>query len=154
MLTFGVVVLGVTDRQRAEDFWCAALGYQVREEPFGGWARVLAPPAGQAGAMIALQTSRTPAADYPRLHFDLHVTGTDEQEAEARRLVCLGGRLAARGPAFHRLARPVHVRRLVPRGLPSVDRDHGPGDERGLLRAQPEHHLRHLGRAAGPPHRR
>ena len=31
MLTFGVVVLGVTDRQRAEEFWCAALGYQVSE---------------------------------------------------------------------------------------------------------------------------
>ena len=23
MLTFGVVVLGVTDRRRAEEFWCA-----------------------------------------------------------------------------------------------------------------------------------
>ncbi len=30
MLTFGVVVLGVTDRQRAEDCWCAALGYRRR----------------------------------------------------------------------------------------------------------------------------
>ncbi len=38
MLTFGVVVLGVTDRRRAEEFWCAALGYQVHEGRFGGWA--------------------------------------------------------------------------------------------------------------------
>ena len=30
MLAFGVVVLGVTDRARAEEFWCAALGYRVR----------------------------------------------------------------------------------------------------------------------------
>ena len=44
MLRFGVVVLGVTDRPRAEEFWSAALGYQVREGPFGGWARVLASP--------------------------------------------------------------------------------------------------------------
>ncbi len=29
MLTFGVVVLGISDRRRAEEFWCAALGYQV-----------------------------------------------------------------------------------------------------------------------------
>jgi len=90
MLTFGVVVLGVTDRRRAEEFWCAALGYQVREGPFGGWARVLTPPPGGAGAVIALQTSRTPVEDHPRLHFDLHVTGVTEQEAEADRLVSLG----------------------------------------------------------------
>jgi hypothetical protein len=29
MLTFGVVFLGVTDRRRAEGFWCAALGYEA-----------------------------------------------------------------------------------------------------------------------------
>ena len=89
MLTFGVVVLGVTDRRRAEEFWCAALGYRVHEGPFGGWARVLTPPDG-TGAVIALQTSRTPPEAYPRLHFDLHVTGVAEQEAEAERLVSLG----------------------------------------------------------------
>jgi catechol 2,3-dioxygenase-like lactoylglutathione lyase family enzyme len=92
MLTFGVVVLGVTDRQRAEEFWCAALGYQVSEGPFGGWASVLTPPPGGTGAVIALQTSRTLPEDYPRLHFDLHVTGMDEQAAEADRLVSLGAR--------------------------------------------------------------
>jgi catechol 2,3-dioxygenase-like lactoylglutathione lyase family enzyme len=91
MLTFGVVVLGVTDRQRAAEFWSAALGYQVRERPFGGWARVLTPPGG-TGAVIALQTSRTPPEDHPRLHLDLHVTGVEEQEAEADRLVSLGAR--------------------------------------------------------------
>ena len=89
MLTFGVVVLGVTDRQRAIDFWCAALGYQVREDGFGGWAMVLAPPGG-AGTNIALQLSETPPEDYPRLHFDLHVASLAEQEAEADRLISLG----------------------------------------------------------------
>ena len=57
MLTFGVVVLGVTDRQRAIEFWRAALGYQVREDGFGGWATVLVPPGG-TGTMIALQRAR------------------------------------------------------------------------------------------------
>jgi hypothetical protein len=92
MLTFGVVVLGVSDRQRAEEFWSAALGYQAHEGPFGGWARVLSPPPGGVGAVIALQMSRTRPEDYPRLHFDLHVTGVDEQQAEAERLVSLGAR--------------------------------------------------------------
>lgn len=90
MLTFGVVVLGVTDRQRAEQFWSAALGYQARDRPLGGWARVLTPPPGRAGPVLALQTSRTVPQDYPRLHFDLHVNGTAEQQAEAARLVSLG----------------------------------------------------------------
>ena len=89
MLTFGVVVLGVTDRQRAEEFWCAALGYRVREDEFGGWAKVLGPPDG-AGTMIALQLSEMPPENYPRLHFDLHVADAAGQRAEADRLVSLG----------------------------------------------------------------
>jgi catechol 2,3-dioxygenase-like lactoylglutathione lyase family enzyme len=89
MLTFGVAVLGVTDRRRAEEFWSSALGYEVREGPFGGWARVLAPLDG-TGPVIALQLSDERPEDQPRLHFDLHVTGVPEQEAEAERLVSLG----------------------------------------------------------------
>ena len=89
MLKFGVVVLGVTDVRRAQEFWCGALGYQVREDGFGGWAKVLTPPDG-AGTSIALQTSQTPPQDHPRLHLDLHVADAAEQEAEAARLVSLG----------------------------------------------------------------
>jgi len=89
MLRFGVLVLGVTDRPRAEAFWCAALGYQVRVGGFGGWARVLEPPGG-TGTMIALQLSETPPENYPRYHLDLHVADAAEQEAEADRLVSLG----------------------------------------------------------------
>jgi catechol 2,3-dioxygenase-like lactoylglutathione lyase family enzyme len=91
MLTFGVVVLGVTDRRRAQEFWRAALGYQVRDDGFGGWAKVLVPPGG-TGTMIALQISKTSPGDYPRLHFDLHVASAAEQQAEANRLVSLGAR--------------------------------------------------------------
>ena len=40
MLSFGVVVLGVTDVRRAGEFWRAALGYELREDGFGGWAKV------------------------------------------------------------------------------------------------------------------
>jgi catechol 2,3-dioxygenase-like lactoylglutathione lyase family enzyme len=91
VLTFGVVALGVTDVQRAAAFWSAALGYTLREDGFGGWARVLVAP-GDAGMAIALQLSQTPPEARPRMHFDLHVADVSEQEAEAARLVSLGAR--------------------------------------------------------------
>jgi catechol 2,3-dioxygenase-like lactoylglutathione lyase family enzyme len=91
VLTFGVVALGVTDVQRAAAFWSAALGYTLREDGFGGWARVLVPP-GEAGTAIALQASESPPQARPRLHFDLHVADFSEQETEAARLVSLGAR--------------------------------------------------------------
>jgi catechol 2,3-dioxygenase-like lactoylglutathione lyase family enzyme len=89
MLSFGVVVLGVTDVPRAAEFWSAALGYELREDGFGGWATVLVPPGG-SGTAIALQRSQTPPEDHPRLHLDLHVADAAEQESEAARLVSLG----------------------------------------------------------------
>ena len=88
MLTIGVVALGVSDVPRATAFWCAALGYEVRNN-FGGWTTVLTPPDG-SGTKIALQRSETPPPDHPRLHLDLHVGSPAEQEAEAARLVSLG----------------------------------------------------------------
>src|SRR5436309_16130140 len=91
MLTFGVVVLGVTDRARARTFSCGALGYQVGDDGFAGWPRLLVPPGG-TGALIALQVSETPPDDYPRHHLDLHVASAAEQEAEADGLVSLGAR--------------------------------------------------------------
>ena len=91
MLAFGVVVLGVSDVQRAVAFWSAALGYKLHDDGFAGWANVLVPP-NEAGTAIALQRSQTPPQDHPRLHLDLHVTGADEQETEAARLVSLGAR--------------------------------------------------------------
>jgi catechol 2,3-dioxygenase-like lactoylglutathione lyase family enzyme len=91
VLNFGVVALGVTDVQRAAEFWSAALGYTLREDGFGGWAKVLVPP-GESGTGIALQLSRTQPQDHPRLHFDLHAADVSEQEAEATRLISLGAR--------------------------------------------------------------
>jgi hypothetical protein len=82
MLTSGVVVLGVTDRQRAGQFWSAAPDIRP------GTGRPAAGPGcwprrrGQAGSVLALQTSRTDPQDYPRLLFGLHVNGTTGQEAE------------------------------------------------------------------------
>lgn len=89
VLSIGLVALGVTDVRRAAEFWCQALGYQLREDGFGGWAMVLTPPGG-SGTKIALQRSQTPPQAHPRLHLDLHVAGAAEQAAEAERLVLLG----------------------------------------------------------------
>jgi catechol 2,3-dioxygenase-like lactoylglutathione lyase family enzyme len=91
MLAFGIVALGVSDVDRAAEFWSAALGYALREDGFGGWAKVLMPPDGD-GLPIALQASETPAEEHPRIHFDLHVADVAEQEAETVRLVSLGAR--------------------------------------------------------------
>jgi catechol 2,3-dioxygenase-like lactoylglutathione lyase family enzyme len=90
VLSLGVVALGVTDAERAAEFWGAALGYLLRTDGFGGWARVLCPPEGVAGVAVALQNSVTPAPEHPRIHLDLHVHGLDEQGAEVERLVGLG----------------------------------------------------------------
>jgi catechol 2,3-dioxygenase-like lactoylglutathione lyase family enzyme len=91
MVQLGVVVLGVADVQRAAGFWCAALGYQVRSDGFGGWATVLTASDG-SGCPVALQRSETPPQDHPRLHLDLHVADAAEQAAEVARLVSLGAR--------------------------------------------------------------
>jgi catechol 2,3-dioxygenase-like lactoylglutathione lyase family enzyme len=85
----GAVVLGVTDIQRAAEFWSAALDYRLRTDGVGGFANTLGPRDG-AGTVIALQVSETPLPDHPRMHLDLYVANADEQTAEADRLVSLG----------------------------------------------------------------
>jgi catechol 2,3-dioxygenase-like lactoylglutathione lyase family enzyme len=89
VLSIGVVALGVSDVERAKQFWCDALGYDVRTDGFGGWSTVLIPPDG-SGTKIALQTSETVPQAHPRLHLDLHVADAAEQAAETARLVALG----------------------------------------------------------------
>ena len=89
VLTIGLIALGVSDVGRAAEFWCEALGYERREDGFGGWATVLVPPGG-AGPKIALQRSRTTPPEHPRLHLDLHADDAAGQAAESARLVSLG----------------------------------------------------------------
>ncbi len=90
MLRLGVIVLGVDDVPRNARFWQEALGYRLRTDGFGGWATVLEPAGGGPGARIALQRSRSPVPDHPRLHLDLHVGSATEQAAEVDRLLSLG----------------------------------------------------------------
>jgi hypothetical protein len=39
VLNIGLIALGVSDVRRAADFWCEALGYELREDGFGDGAR-------------------------------------------------------------------------------------------------------------------
>ncbi|HXL88154.1 MAG TPA: VOC family protein [Streptosporangiaceae bacterium] len=89
MVTYGVLVIGVRDRARAERFWCAALGYEVRATGYGGWSRLLTPP-GRTDGAIALTHSQTEPQEHPRLHLDLHAATFEEQQAEVERLIGLG----------------------------------------------------------------
>jgi catechol 2,3-dioxygenase-like lactoylglutathione lyase family enzyme len=95
VLAIGVVALGAADVPRATSFWRAALGYDLREDGFGGWSTVLEPPGGAPGVRIALQRSGTQPQDHPRLHLDLHVDGAAEQQAEVDRLVSIGAERVA-----------------------------------------------------------
>jgi hypothetical protein len=92
MVDLGVVVLGVSDRERASAFWQAALSYRARTDGFGGWALILEPADGRDGVRVALQLSETPPRSNPRMHLDLHVRSRDEQLSEADRLVGLGAK--------------------------------------------------------------
>jgi Glyoxalase-like domain len=110
--------------RRAAEFWSAALGYKLREDGFGGWAKVLVPPDG-AGTAIALQLSQTPPPDHPRLHFDLHVAGAAEQEAEVAAVTGSGS--GSRGGVFlvpgrrRRRARRLGHRRGGEAGIASAE---------------------------------
>ncbi|WP_433356504.1 VOC family protein [Microtetraspora malaysiensis] len=88
MLSFGSVVLGVSDVTRAAAFWMEALGYVPREGAKDHW--VVLVPAEGAGPHLSLGFSETPVQDHPRVHLDLYAGDAAEQAAEVERLVALG----------------------------------------------------------------
>jgi catechol 2,3-dioxygenase-like lactoylglutathione lyase family enzyme len=88
MLRLGFPVIGVTDLERATAFWTAALSLTASEEWASPHWRTLATPGGERA--LALMTSGSPVEPRPRLHLDLFVDTTAEQEAEVRRLLGLG----------------------------------------------------------------
>ncbi|KAB2380671.1 VOC family protein [Actinomadura montaniterrae] len=89
MLRLGIPVIGVTDLARAVAFWTAALDLvSVPEWESPTW-RTLAHADG-SGRALGLMRSDSPAEPRPRLHLDLFVDSTAEQEAEVERLIGLG----------------------------------------------------------------
>ena len=93
MVSIGMVVLNVTDMERAVGFWSKALGYEVREGGAGAdWSSLT--PAGGLGTGIGLQFGAGAGDEHPRVHLDLYVADAAEQAAEIERLVSLGAKRA------------------------------------------------------------
>lgn len=92
MLRIGTVVLGVSDVDRAVEFWTRALHYVRRagQDPNDPTWTVLVPADGGAGTHLALGLSETPVQQHPRVHLDLYAGNASDQAAEVERLVALG----------------------------------------------------------------
>ena len=88
MLRLGFPVIGVTDLDRAATFWAAALDLRVGEEWSSTTWRTMATPSGERALGLMLSASAPEAR--PRLHLDLLVDTTAEQEREVDRLVGIG----------------------------------------------------------------
>lgn len=84
------VSLGVTDDRRAGRFWAGALGYVRRPPryPQDEWI-VLEPPPGSTGVALAMDVSKSPVAEFPRIHLDLDA-GDRDLDDEVDRLRELG----------------------------------------------------------------
>ena len=74
-LHLATVVANVQDMERAVSFWCAALGYQPREETLDPGFMMLVDPRGTF-LPVSLQKADEPPSEPVRLHLDLY---TDDQ---------------------------------------------------------------------------
>ncbi|MEW2354219.1 VOC family protein [Spirillospora sp. NPDC029432] len=89
MLRLGFPVIGVTDVPRAVAFWTAALDLVPTPEWESPTWRTLEHADG-SGRALTLMLSESPAQAHPRIHLDLLVDTTTEQETEVERLIGLG----------------------------------------------------------------
>ncbi|QXJ22887.1 VOC family protein [Actinomadura graeca] len=89
MLRLGFPVIGVTDVPRAVAFWTSALNLVATSEWEAPTWRTLEHADG-SGRALALMFSESPVQEHPRIHLDLMVDTTAEQEAEVERLIGLG----------------------------------------------------------------
>lgn len=85
-LHVATVVVNVQDMERAVTFWCAALGYRIREDHWDPDFTMLEDPAGRH-LPVSLQLAEGPPREPVRLHLDLY---TDDQERHVQRLTGLG----------------------------------------------------------------
>lgn len=89
MLRLGFPVIGVTDVPRAVAFWTSALDLVAVPERESPTWRTLEHADG-SGRALGLMRSESPAEPHPRIHLDLLVDTTAEQESEVARLIGLG----------------------------------------------------------------
>ncbi|MGC7094068.1 VOC family protein [Amycolatopsis lurida] len=88
MLRLGFPTVGVVDLERAVRFWTSALGLAESPEWANERWRTLVDSGGSR--VIGLMRSESPVERRPRLHLDLVVDTSAEQEAEVARLIGLG----------------------------------------------------------------
>jgi catechol 2,3-dioxygenase-like lactoylglutathione lyase family enzyme len=93
-LHVATVVINVQDMRRAVAFWCAALGYRVREAEVDEQFTMLVHPAGRR-LPVSLQRTDAPPRESVRVHLDLY---TSEQDRHVERLVGLGATRVADWP--------------------------------------------------------
>jgi catechol 2,3-dioxygenase-like lactoylglutathione lyase family enzyme len=93
-MRIGSIVIHCNNFEAMMRFWQAALGYEPREPPSGGWV-VLRDPNGP-NVNISLQRVPERRVDSTWIHLDLY---TEDQPAEVERLLALG---ATRPPRVHR----------------------------------------------------
>ncbi|MFC9977491.1 VOC family protein [Spirillospora sp. NPDC127200] len=89
MIRLGYPVIGVDDVPRAVAFWTSALNLVASAEGESPAWRTLEHADG-SGRALGLMRSDSPAQERPRIHLDLLVDTTAEQEAEVERLIGLG----------------------------------------------------------------
>jgi catechol 2,3-dioxygenase-like lactoylglutathione lyase family enzyme len=91
VVKLGFAVIGVVDMARAVAFWTAALDLVDSDEwRSDEWTTLY--HADGSDRALGLQLSESPAEARPRVHLDLFVNTSAEQEAEVERLVELGAR--------------------------------------------------------------
>lgn len=88
MLRLGFPVIGVTDLDRAAEFWCAALSLRDGPEWASATWRTLTTAAGERA--LGLMLSESPVEPRPRLHLDVFVDSAQEQREAVQRLLALG----------------------------------------------------------------
>ena len=72
-LHVATVVVNVQDMRRAVDFWCAALGYRLREPELDPRFVMLVDP-GKRRVPVSLQLAEGPPREPVRVHLDLSPT--------------------------------------------------------------------------------
>lgn len=91
MIRLGYPVVGVTDVKAASTFWSKALDLvESPEWARDSWRTLVRRTDGER--VLGLMRSDSPPERSPRIHLDLLVDSTAEQEAEVERLVGLGAR--------------------------------------------------------------
>jgi hypothetical protein len=85
-LRIGSIVVRCYEFERMYDFWRAALRYEPREPPSGGWV-VLRDPEGRGPNLSLDKYPEKRSGKRSRLHLDLY---TEDRDAEVARLESLG----------------------------------------------------------------